>query len=211
MLAIRHWLSLRDKRGAAAWVTLEAPLIQLGTIALPYAPFPLTLRAEQIRRSTVYSWALNNIWDTNFPVVQGGEMTFTYTVSSSNNPAAARELGIRTGAALTAPFVGICLRERFSGESSMPAIGSFVTVSNALVEVVALTPTRRGDDVVALLQSLAPESVTTRIACPTLPIGRISAGNYLQRQMRELPTVDGEAELTLAPGAYIAVAFGGRE
>ncbi|GAA2786735.1 hypothetical protein [Nonomuraea dietziae] len=54
--------------------------MQLGTIHMPYAPFPATLDEEQ---ATIYSWALNNIWDTNFPTQQQGETTFRYAVTSS--------------------------------------------------------------------------------------------------------------------------------
>ena len=79
MRAIRHWLTLEDTDTKLAWATLEAPLVQLGTIHLPYAPFPPTLGDGH--PGTVYSWALNNIWDTNFPPRQGGEMEFRYAVS----------------------------------------------------------------------------------------------------------------------------------
>src|SRR5690606_850960 len=67
MLPIRHWIAFEDPELTVAWATMEAPLVQLGTIHMPYAPFPPTLDEEP---GTVYSWALNNIWDTNFPAQQ---------------------------------------------------------------------------------------------------------------------------------------------
>ena len=203
MLAIRHWLALRDGQGAAAWATLEAPLIELGTIALPYAPFPSTVPSDRIRASTIYSWALNNIWDTNFPPEQGGEMTFRYAVASDADPVNARDLGIRTGAALSAPFVGLCLGR--GGADDLPARGSFVEVSDPLVEVVALAPSRRGQGLTAFLHSLAAESVEARISFPTLPVRRVLAGTFLEREMREIVLQNGGATIGLTPGAFVTV------
>jgi hypothetical protein len=203
MLAIRHWLALRDAAGAAAWATLEAPLIQLGTIALPFTPFPSTIPADQVKPSTVYSWALNNIWDTNFPPQQGGEMIFRYAVASDAETAP-RELGIRTGAALSAPLTGFCLGRTNSGD--LPVSGSFVELSNPLVEVVSLAPSARGHDLVAYLHSLAPEAVEVTLSFPALPVGAVSVGSYLERDFREVPLREGQATIGLAPGAYVAVA-----
>jgi hypothetical protein len=69
-----------------AWATLEAPLVQLGNIHLPYAPFPATIPPEEARPATVYSWAMNNLWDTNFPPAQGGEVELRYAVGGADPP-----------------------------------------------------------------------------------------------------------------------------
>ncbi|MFD0541155.1 hypothetical protein ACFQY7_52330 [Actinomadura luteofluorescens] len=79
MRPIRHWVAFEDPELTVAWATLEAPLVQFGSIHMPYAPFPPTLDEED---GTVYSWALNNIWDTNFPSQQQGETTFRYAFAS---------------------------------------------------------------------------------------------------------------------------------
>jgi hypothetical protein len=204
MLAIRHWLALRDTAGAAAWATLEAPLIELGTIALPFTPFPSTIPADQVKPSTVYSWALNNIWDTNFPPQQGGEMTFRYAVASDAT-ISSRELGIRTGASLSAPLTGFCLGRTNTG--NLPASGSFVELSNPLVEVVSLAPSERGHGLVAYLHSLAPESVDVTLSFPGLPVTAVSVGNFLERDLSHVQLRDGQATIELAPGAYAAAAI----
>ena len=80
MRAIRHFVSLGDGDRAIGWATAEAPLVEVGTIGLPYVPFPSTLPV--IEPATVYSWVHNNIWDTNFPVEQAFETTFRYRVAA---------------------------------------------------------------------------------------------------------------------------------
>jgi hypothetical protein len=41
--AIRHWVAIQDASAAVAWSTLEAPLVQLGNVFLPYPPYPATI------------------------------------------------------------------------------------------------------------------------------------------------------------------------
>jgi hypothetical protein len=81
MRAARRWVSYEDENCVAALAIIDAPLIQLGGIALPYAPFPQTMGDPE--PATVYSWIHNNIWDTNFPPQQGFEMNFKYSVGAS--------------------------------------------------------------------------------------------------------------------------------
>lgn len=201
MFGIRHWLGLMDGMGAAAWATLEAPLVELGAIALPYAPFPATIPSDRAKRSTIYSWALNNLWDTNFPPAQGGEMFFRYAISS-DIALSRRELGIQTGASLSAPLVGICLRRPGTGTSETS--GSFVSVSHPLAEVVTVAQSRTGDGIVVYLHSLASETIETQIAFPSLRPVSVQIGNHLERHLERVPLVDGEATVTLTPGAYVA-------
>ena len=79
--AIRHWVALEDADATVAWSTLEAPLVQLGNVFLPYPPYPETI--DGAGAGLVTSWVTNNVWDTNFPPTQGGEVRFDYAVASA--------------------------------------------------------------------------------------------------------------------------------
>jgi hypothetical protein len=81
--AVQHWIALTNKSQTLLLSTIQAPLIEIGAMRLPYAPFePSTLNEP----STIFSFALNNIWDTNFPVQQGGEIPLTYALTSYHGP-----------------------------------------------------------------------------------------------------------------------------
>ena len=69
MHAVRDWVTLHADGRAATLVTQDAPLVQIGDIALPFAPFPGTLKTPE--PGTVFSWIHNNIWDTNYPLRSG--------------------------------------------------------------------------------------------------------------------------------------------
>ncbi|GAA2842182.1 hypothetical protein GCM10020220_033970 [Nonomuraea rubra] len=124
--------------------------MQLGTIHMPYAPFPPTLDQED---GTVYSWALNNIWDTNFPAQQQGETTFRYAVTSEPG-ALPRRLGAAVASGLTEPFVGALITDSPASEET------YVSVDHPDVLVTSL-----GWDGVRL-QSLAAEPVEVRVSRP---------------------------------------------
>ncbi|MER6944429.1 hypothetical protein ABT294_10430 [Nonomuraea sp. NPDC000554] len=196
MLPIRHWIAFEDPELTIAWATLEAPLVQLGTIHMPYAPFPPTLEEEE---GTVYSWALNNIWDTNFPSQQQGETTFRYAVTSEVG-VPGRRLGARAAAGLTDQFVGALLTE---GPGAAPATRSFVTADHPDVLVNSIG--QAGAEHVVRLQSLAGEPVEVTVSLPGLRTARVSAG--LEREREQLDVVDESVKVRL-PACGVAAVWG---
>jgi hypothetical protein len=138
MHAIRHWVEL----DGISWATLEAPLIQLGNIYLPYPPYPTTI--DGAGSGFLASWVMNNVWETNFPRAQGGETHFTYAVSRSSGP--------ETAAALTQPLIAVL------GATREPPVGQLCEVEGTGVEVVLVEP-----GPVVRLQSLSEETVEVRV------------------------------------------------
>ena len=196
MLAIRDWVALEDSQGSAAWATVDAPLIELQNIAIPFAPFPLSIPGEHHQRSTIYSWALNNIWDTNFPPQQRGELVFRYAIGSSRS-LGRRELGIQIAAAGTTAPIGICLRR--GSAPVLPERTTLLSVSDPLVEIVHLETGDEPGAIRALLLSLAPKPVTLQLSGAA---GQpVKVETFLGERMEP---VAGDS-LTLQPGDYVAV------
>jgi hypothetical protein len=164
--AIRHWVALQDASATVAWSTLEAPLVQLGNVFLPYPPYPPTI--DDAGAGLIASWAMNNVWDTNFPAAQGGETSLSYALASAPPEADARALGIATAAALTQPLIGV-----FDGTRDAPA-GTICEVDGPGVEVVLLAAA--GNGFVAHLQSYADCDVEVRVANVRLTV---APGDYV--------------------------------
>ncbi|GAA2301628.1 glycoside hydrolase family 38 C-terminal domain-containing protein [Nonomuraea roseoviolacea subsp. roseoviolacea] len=194
MLPIRHWIAFDDPELTVAWATLEAPLVQLGTIHMPYAPFPPTLEQED---GTVYSWALNNIWDTNFPSQQQGETTFRYAVMSQAG-ADGRRLGALAASGLTEPFAGVLV----TGPTGAVA-RSYASVDHPDVLVTSIG--QAGAQRVVRLQSLAAEPVEVVLTLPGLRSAEVSAG--LERG-REPAEVAGESVKVRLPACGVAAVWG---
>ena len=183
MRAIRHWITFDDGEGQVAWATAEAPLIEIGDLHLPYSPFPRTFESGPADQATVFSWAMNNIWDTNFPGRQGGETVFRYAVGSAAVGSDARRLGMQVAAGFSRPLVGMLCPPKPDHTNSLLPTGSFCEVTGSAVDIVTLAPA--GDRGLTLyLTSLASEPVEFELRFPGLRVrdgaarGRLWPGEY---------------------------------
>jgi hypothetical protein len=176
--AIRHWTTVEsDGSAPIAWATGEAPLLQTGNIHLPYAPFVKSVPDWDQHAATIFSWALNNIWDTNFPPQQGGEMYFRYAVGVGGDDALA--LGRDTGASVAHPMIGVATPIGSKPVEAFADRGSFVSVENPLVEVSHLAAARDGG-VAIFLYSNADDAIETTVEINGLPVEFAAVGNFLE-------------------------------
>ncbi|MCW8100421.1 glycoside hydrolase family 38 N-terminal domain-containing protein [Streptomyces tauricus] len=191
MRAIRRWISLSDATHHAALATADAPLVQLGGIAIPYAPYPQSLPQEE--PGTVFSWVHNNIWDTNFPSQQAFHHTFRYSVAfagadrmgtdrtgagagaDENAEGLGEQLAVRTAAVTSHPLVPV--RARAGARAELAAQTRFLTLDDPRVRLVGLTVPSEGRLMIRL-QSLADVPVTCRVTTP-LAVGQAFRTNYL--------------------------------
>jgi hypothetical protein len=73
---VQRWVDVSNSAYGVSWLTLDAPLIEAGAIRAG-APNPEHLQPTQ----TLYSYVMNNYWDTNYKASQEGMTTFRYAVS----------------------------------------------------------------------------------------------------------------------------------
>ena len=99
------------------------------------------------------------------------------------------ELGMRTAAALTTPLLGILSAP--SAGNDLPERSSFCSVDHPLMDVVAIAPSRRGNDLVVMLQSLSSETEEICVSFGLLGVARARVGSHLERHLEEA-RVDGE-------------------
>lgn len=201
MRAIRHWVALEHGDLSVAWATLEAPLVQFGNVHLPYAPFPQTLRLEdRPEPATIYSWALNNVWDTNFPAQQQGEMAFRYAVASSTT-VPPRHLASATADGLVIPFVAVLA----TGLGSAASDGVVCTVDHPDVRVAAVGRSRSGHDFAIRLLSTHPREAPARLRLPGLTVRAAWTGTYLERRLAPAAVTDGGIDVVVPAGAGATV------
>ncbi|QHY93552.1 hypothetical protein SSPS47_00210 [Streptomyces sp. S4.7] len=174
MRAIRRWVSLQEDGTGAALATQDAPLIQVGGVAIPYAPYPQSLAQEE--PGTVFSWVHNNIWDTNFPSEQAFDHVFRYSIGWQKTPAnGGAVLGMRTAAVGSRPLVPV--RARRVPDASPGTTYSQLTLDDPRVRVVGLTVPEPGR-VLVRLQSFAEEPVICRLT-PGVSVTGAASADYL--------------------------------
>ena len=200
MRAMRRWVSLEEDGFAAAWVTRDAPLIEIGQLALPYAPFPPTLQPEP---ATLYSWVHNNLWDTNFPPQQGFETTFHYAVAAApvNGAETGPSLAMRTATAVCRPLRPVLGR----ATHDLPkAEVRLLAVEDPRIRLIGLSEPRPGQLLVRL-QSTADEPVVARLWLG-LAIERAERATFLGDPTDEMDVIDNRIAVEL-PGRGIGAAL----
>jgi hypothetical protein len=200
--AIRDWVTLADETGPrVAWATTDAPLIQRGAIHLPYAPFAESTDRTETSDATIYSWALNNIWDTNFPPSQGGEMMFRYTVATpGDDQQTAYRLGTDTGDSATLRLVGVVANGGTPAVPGTPDRGSFARVDHAEVRISHMAAARNGDGLAIVLVSEAQEPVEVTLMVEHLPFNSARVGTFWETNMEDAPRQGNGIAVTINPG-----------
>lgn len=205
MRAVRRWVTLGDDGLTVAWSTQDAPLVQFGNIALPYAPFPKTMEHDE--PATVFSWIHNNLWDTNFPSEQGFEFTYRYSLACGpgTSGAGAGGLGPRTAAARSRPMRAVRARGSSDGAPNPHTLYRFVEIDDPRVRLVGATTPRPGH-VLLRLQSFAEQPVACRIHA-RFPVAAAHRADFLGTPAGELPCTGGEVTLDLPTLGTAAVLF----
>ncbi|MDH4043042.1 MAG: hypothetical protein OEW06_01165, partial [Gemmatimonadota bacterium] len=96
----RSWIQLRDGSSATAHtvtlVMLDVPVLQIG--ALGSDPIVTGWRTQVQPSGTVWSYVMNNYWETNYRAGQQGRVAFRYVVAPDADPETAAR-------ALTRPLI----------------------------------------------------------------------------------------------------------
>jgi alpha-mannosidase len=86
-ITFQRWLDISNEDRGITFCSLDAPVFETGTMTANIQGMA-TDSPEWIRKlepsATIYSWALNNHWFTNFPLSQEGKIEFRYRILPHN-------------------------------------------------------------------------------------------------------------------------------
>jgi hypothetical protein len=134
-LTVGRWVDVANRDFGVTWVTLDAPLIEVGYLSatlLNSQTNPEVWRKRIDKTQKLYSWAMNNHWGTNYRAYQDGPTVFRFVLRphrGKTDPAAATRFA--TG------FSQPLLTTRASGR---PIAKPWLTLDSADVVVVGLKP-----------------------------------------------------------------------
>ncbi len=81
-LTVGRWVDVSNDQFGVTWTTLDAPLIEVGGIHVdvpdPFTPESWIQRLEPTQ--TLYSYVMNNYWETNYKASQEGMTRFRYSI-----------------------------------------------------------------------------------------------------------------------------------
>lgn len=144
-LPVGRWIDVAGERLGVTWVTLDAPLVEIGEISATLVGSnhdPSLWRDNIAPTQKFYSWAMNNHWETNYVASQSGVVEFRYALRTHDgyDPAAAS----RFSTGLSQPL----LASKASADTPAP---SLLRIEPEDVLAIALKPSDDGNATIVRL------------------------------------------------------------
>jgi len=164
---VQHWVRVASANLSVGVVPVDSPLITLGDIVRGTWP-----EEFQPKSATIFSYAMNNYWHTNFRRVQSGEYTFRYAVTSGRDLAPA-ELARFGRAAMTPLEVGeLVPNDKFDDPERPlpPDSSSFLQVDAPNVVVVNWKAADDGKGTIVRLLETGGAAATAHLTFPMFSV-----------------------------------------
>jgi alpha-mannosidase len=125
-IAFQRWLDISNEDKGITFCSLDAPVFETGTMTANIQGMA-TDSPEWIRKlqpsATIYSWALNNHWFTNFPLSQEGKIQFRYRILPHNTKYNAA-FSNRFGMEQSQPLIVTPVKSGYSSTPVLKVVGS---------------------------------------------------------------------------------------
>jgi alpha-mannosidase len=154
--SVGRWADVSNKTRGVTWVTLDAPLVQVGGLTatlLNSQTDPNVWRKHVEPTQKLYVWAMNNHWGTNYRAYQEGPTVFRFVLRPHGRRDPAEASRFATG--FSYPLLAVPAR------NEKPTGTPLLTVQPSGVLVTALKPS---DDGKALIVRLFAASTQAQAA-----------------------------------------------
>jgi hypothetical protein len=147
---VQRWVDVSNKDYGVTWATVDAPLIEVGAITCD--PRGKTVGwIESLKPSaTLYSYVMNNYWETNYKASQEGPTTFRYSIEPHRLFDAGR--AARFGAERGQPLIIVPV------DAAAAVRQSVLSVDPAGVIVTAFKPSSDGKAWIVRLFNTGPQA-----------------------------------------------------
>jgi len=81
--SVQRWVDISNKNFGITWISPDTPLIEVGEIASDPTVFGWKISVDPTQ--TIYSYVMNNYWETNYKASQEGPVTFRYSLTPHSN------------------------------------------------------------------------------------------------------------------------------
>ncbi|MFC2166851.1 glycoside hydrolase family 38 C-terminal domain-containing protein [Acidobacteriota bacterium] len=150
--SIQRWADISNNNSGITWISLDAPLIEVGDIASD--PIVVGWKKSVDSTQTIYSYVMNNYWETNYKASQEGPVTFHYSMvpHAEFNPVEAERFAIER----TQPL--IVLAAGTTGPSP-----SFLQLDSSNVLVTLIKPSKDGQAILLRLYNPGESTESARL------------------------------------------------
>jgi hypothetical protein len=178
--SVGRWADVSNKDNGVTWITLDAPLVQVGELSarlIGSQNNPAVWRKTVEPTQTLFSWAMNNHWGTNYRQYQEGPVTFRYIIQPHGKFDAAQTTELATG------FSQPLLVREPAGQS----IVSPVSLEGDPVTMITFKPADAGKGYLVRFYNPGSSKAVFKLKYP----GRIWLSNTGEEKIREItPEID---------------------
>lgn len=194
--SVQHWVSVQQDGVSGTVMPLDAALVTLGDINRGEWP-------EQFgkRSGTVFSYVMNNYWDTNYRAEQGGHFQFHYVVTSAPStdaPSLSRmgweEMTPLEVDTVTSQDKAIAPSSQNSGDDKAALdgkLGSFAEVTDPNILLETWKAAEDGNGTILRFLDLGGAERTVAVHLPLLALKQATRTDAVERDQMPL-TLDGD-------------------
>lgn len=124
-ITMQRWLNISNNDKNVTWCSLNSCMFEVGEMSANIlgGAFESPKWIREIKpSSTIYSWALNNHWHTNFPLSQEGIIKFEYRILPAKGAYNAADAN-RFGMEQIRPMIAVLVNRHFAYEPNMKLNG----------------------------------------------------------------------------------------
>ena len=200
--SVQQWVAAQQGGVAAAIVPVDAPLVTLGDIVRGTWPVEF-----DDRKGTIFSYVMNNYWDTNYVAGQGGDFTFRYVVTSASalDPPALTRMGWE---ALTPLETDVITYQDKSVNRPGPldaVQGGFLNVDDPGVVLLTWKQAEDHNGYILRFLEIAGRATTVGVSSPILDIQSAWRCNAMEENQQSLPVVEKGVRFNVTPYEIVTV------
>jgi alpha-mannosidase len=205
---IQQWMAVHDHDVTVAIVPLDAPLATFGDINKGKWPDQFNPPS-----ATIFSYAMNNYWDTNYRAGQNGVFTFRFLVTSSGtfDAAALTRLGLED---MRPAEVNYVVSQDKVGDPPrpLPATGtSFLETSSQDIALVTWKQAEDGNGTILRLAEISGRASETALRFPRWNIASARRCSGVEDDSsKNLPVDDGTIHIAFRPFEVVTLRVLGR-
>ena len=204
--SVQHWVAAEEGGVSVALVPVDASLVCLGDIFRATWP-----KQFGQRPGTIFSYVMNNYWDTNYAAGQGGDFTFRYVLTSGDHlpPAGLSRLGWEE---MTPAEVDQITSQDKALDTPRPldaAQGSFVQVDQPNVVLVTWKMAEDGDGTILRFLEVGGQANTVEVQTPRLDVKSAWSSDALERKQAALATSAHGFRFSVKPFQIVTVRLEG--
>lgn len=178
---VQRWVDVSNPDCGITWAPLDAPLMQIGGITanlLGAVPFNEWM-TNALDSQTLYSWAQNNHWHTNYKIDQPGLTTFRFVVQPHRRGYSAAEAA-RFGLETTRPLLVAAV------DPVTPVPASLLSISPPSVLVETVKASTDGRAIIVRLFGVSSANESARLAWRGIRPAKVSLTDLTERPGRSV-------------------------